>query len=515
MTAIIENILRPQSWPGSIWVLLLSTLIPLLVQVFWRPSLPANAPKWWKTGDWPVLGTLRFYRARADWYLDALRNSPTGSFSFYVGKKQVIGLSGEEGRKFFFESRDLNLGAGFAELLTGQPSQLAEMDDFNVFFARNLGVMFRREHLSKLLGTLTHDTRQAFEALAAAPPPASRSGDAEGWKVMAPFESLYELVYQLTMRTVGANDIADDPALLRHTLDIFEGFEASGSVAKVFFPWLPTPKHVMRLYNGARLAMVFQKIIDGRKSTGKRGEDALQVLIDGGAGIKDIIGFVIGALYAGQLNSGVNAAWLHIFLVQNPDWHARVRAEVDAAIAKHRASPSQSAADVLGSLSIEAWEADFRLVDLCLRETIRLCLPGTSFRKNTSGRDLPIGGTGEVVPRGAYAAYLVDDVFMDPQIYAEPRRFDPGRYFEERAEDKKVPHAYLGWGAGRHPCLGMRFARLEMAFITAYFVAMFDFELSDRDGNPVTEALPLSSRNLHSAKKPDRPVYLRYRPRVN
>ncbi|KAH9996992.1 cytochrome P450 6A1 [Xylariaceae sp. FL0662B] len=510
MTAVVETIFNPPSWPSSIWVLLLSSLVLLLFRVFRRPSLPANAPKWWKTGDWPILGALRFYKDRRDFYTEAVRDSPTGSFSFYVGKKQIVGLSGPEGRKFFFESRDLNFSAGFAELLTGQPAQVAEMDNFSAFFTKNIIALLKRENLAKLLGPLTSDTRRSCEALAAAP---TCRADPK-WKVTAPFESLYGLVYQLTMRTVGAHEVAEDPALLRRTLSIFEGFEASDSVAHVFLPWLPTPNHLARLYNGARLALVFRRIINARRAEGKRRDDALQFLIDGGAGMRDIIGFQIGALYAGQLNSGVNAAWVHVFLALHPAWKARVRDEVDAAIARNRRSPSQSAADVLGSLSVEAWETEFGLVDLCLRESIRLCLPGTSFRKNLSGRDVPIGDSGEVVPAGAFAAYLIDDALLNPAFYDDPTRFDPDRYLEGRAEDRKAPHAYPGWGSGRHPCLGMRFAKLEMALITAYFVAMFDFELSDADGNPTTEAPPPVSRNQHSAKKPAKPVYFRYRPRV-
>ncbi|KAJ2967473.1 hypothetical protein NUW58_g10445 [Xylaria curta] len=91
-------------------------------------------------------------------------------------------------------------------------------------------------------------------------------------------------------------------------------------------------------------------------------------------------------------------------------------------------------------------------------------------------------------------------------------KWNPSRYFEENAEDKKAPHAYMGWGSGRHPCLGMKFAKLEMALITAYWVAMFDFEFSDKDGNRIVPAGPLMmDRNLHSAKKPEKNMYLRYK----
>ncbi len=140
-----------------------------------------------------------------------------------------------------------------------------------------------------------------------------------------------------------------------------------------------------------------------------------------------------------------------MFLTQNPEWMARLREEVDGVVAKHRTSPSQSCADVLGTLTIEEWEGEFPLIDLALRETIRFCLPGATFRKNMSGHEIPIGESGEVIPDGAYVIYLVEDC-MFGDWYTEKTKWNPSRYFEENAEDKKVPHAYMGWGSGRHPC---------------------------------------------------------------
>jgi hypothetical protein len=86
-----------------------------------------------------------------------------------------------------------------------------------------------------------------------------------------------------------------------------------------------------------------------------------------------------------------------------PEWKKRVQAEVDEAVARHRTSPNQSPVDVLDTLTIDDWESDFKLIDLCLRESIRIGIPGTSFRKNVSSTDVPIGTSGEVVPAGAYA----------------------------------------------------------------------------------------------------------------
>lgn len=219
--------------------------------------------------------------------------------------------------------------------------------------------------------------------------------------------------------------------------------------------------------------------------------------------------FILGGLFAGLVNSGVNSAWLLVYLSTNREWYQRVQAEVDASLRKHRTSPSQTVAEVFASLTIDDWESEFPSVELGLRESIRITMVGTAFRRNVSDGDVPIGDTGEVVPRDAFTLYMPDDAHMDPAVYSNPTKFDPGRYLPDRAEDKKVPLAYLGWGAGRHPCLGMRFAKLEMSMITAIFAAMFDWELVDVEGTRLTEP-PVVDRQKASAHKPNTPVRLRY-----
>lgn len=71
------------------------------------------------------------------------------------------------------------------------------------------------------------------------------------------------------------------------------------------------------------------------------------------------------------------------------------------------------------------WESEFPILDCCPRETIRVAIPGTLFRKNTSEPDIPIGDTGEVIPKGSFVAHLVDEIHLNPEVYPEPLRFDP------------------------------------------------------------------------------------------
>lgn len=170
--------------------------------------------------------------------------------------------------------------------------------------------------------------------------------------------------------------------------------------------------------------------------------------------------------------------------------------------------------EVLQTLTVDDWEAEFPSIDLALRETVRFTAVGTAYRRNISGKDLPIADSGEILPSGAFTLYPIDDIHMDPAVYTNPTEFDPGRYLSERAEDRKTPFGYLGFGAGRHSCIGMRFAKLEIGIITAIFAATFDWELVDAHG--ASTRLPDSpgpggiDRDNYIAHEPPRPIRLRY-----
>ena len=87
-------------------------------------------------------------------------------------------------------------------------------------------------------------------------------------------------------------------------------------------------------------------------------------------------------------------------------------------------------------------------------------------------------------------------------IYDSPDQFDPSRFTEPREEDKKFPHAYLAFGAGRHSCMGHNFAFLQIKTIWSYLLRNFDFNVVDPFPEPNYDAMVV-------AVKPSRVSYKR------
>jgi len=150
--------------------------------------------------------------------------------------------------------------------------------EFSKWFISRLLALLKGDILRRGLPQMMTDIRTTFDAIAAEP---------RG--ITDPFESIYKLVFQLTMRTVACREIADDPALLKRTLRLYEDVEHAATPTVIMYPSLPSPGKLKRMWGGAQLYMIFKKIVDERRKTGRKEDDALQFLIDQGDDIKSII----------------------------------------------------------------------------------------------------------------------------------------------------------------------------------------------------------------------------------
>jgi cytochrome P450 len=97
---------------------------------------------------------------------------------------------------------------------------------------------------------------------------------------------------------------------------------------------------------------------------------------------------------------------------------------------------------------LERVAADLSLVPSLVEETLRFDAP-VQLVFRTATRDAEIAGTR--IPQGSWVAPLLGSANRDERRFGQPDRFDAGRN----------PQGHVGFGFGKHFCLGASLARLE------------------------------------------------------
>src|SRR4051794_11643582 len=110
--------------------------------------------------------------------------------------------------------------------------------------------------------------------------------------------------------------------------------------------------------------MMTQEIVKKRQESGEKIDDPLQFLIDQGDPMFKIIEFVVGSLFAGLLNSGINAARVLCYLAADKHWHSQALAEVRSVALRYTSNPNAPLRQQLDEVPLEAWEAGFPVIDM-------------------------------------------------------------------------------------------------------------------------------------------------------
>ena len=179
-----------------------------------------------------------------------------------------------------------------------------------------------------------------------------------------------------------------------------------------------------------------------------------------------------------------------IDLAAHPEWREKCKNEIQDLLSRYLGDSSAPLYEKLGAIPVSAWEDELPILEACTRESQRIAISGVALRRNFR-EEIKIGG--RVVKQGDFLAYSLGDVHLNSEYYPEPYKYDPGRWLRPDPVPD-TPYPFLSWGAGRHPCLGMKIAKLEMKFISAMFLVGYEFDLVDEDGK-FPKSLPVPDRN--------------------
>ncbi|PYH65915.1 cytochrome P450 [Aspergillus vadensis CBS 113365] len=419
----------------------------LLVQclrLLWKRPFPANAPK--LVSGYPLVGALQFFFDRNGFCRVSKAASPTGNYSYYLGRHRMVGVCGPQGRKVFYESQDLDVDEGVAVLLPFVNLVEASKDPSSDTHTAYLRTTLRARLLRKQGLEFVPQTIERYIT--------ATLNHFEVEELIDPFSAMNLFYTQSTMAVLGVQKVAHSPELSRKVGELLGLLDGTFSAADMVIPWLLNPLHIRAVIGIGQLYVMLWRIVsDKRKEERQHQPVAHKKQPENMSIVQDLIvkGRSMSAIL--QANSPTVTSWLLVMLATNAHWMTRVRQEVDQVVSKYR-KDGESADEVLRALSVYTWEKEFPLLHACLLETIRLVLGLVTIRKNISPNDVPIGDTGEVIPSGAYATYDLQEVTQDPEVYPDPQRWDPGRFLSDRAEHTKEYLAFNGFGAGRRRCLG-------------------------------------------------------------
>jgi sterol 14-demethylase len=233
---------------------------------------------------------------------------------------------------------------------------------------------------------------------------------------------------------------------------------------------LPIPSFRKRDRARVRMVEMISGIIMARRRDGRFGEDFLQTLMESrysdGRPLNEneITGLLLAGMFAGHHTSSVTTSWTLIELLRNPDYLKRVVAEIDGVFGN-------------GSRVSHAALRELPLTENAVKEALRLH-PPLFMLVRVAQQDFVYKQW--FIEKGSWIIVSPTVSHLIPEVFADPRRFDPDRFAPPREEDKQ-DFAYIAFGGGRHKCLGNAFAILQVKAIITLLLGQYDFALAGDD----------------------------------
>jgi cytochrome P450 len=272
---------------------------------------------------------------------------------------------------------------------------------------------------------------------------------------------------EYTLRTVGrvlfGADVEDAVPVIRATFPVLNEHIRRRGMSPLRLPRrLPTPAEVRAARAQRALYSIVDEIIDRRSGASRSGRDLISLLL--GArdpktgepmGQQEIRDQVLIFLLAGHETTSIALTFTLHLLGCHPDVQTAVHREI-AEVLDGRAPH----ADDIGRL---------RLTEMVVKEAMRLYPPAYSLGR-VAEHEVIIGGYR--IPAGSIILLSQWTTHRRPDLWPEPRRFDPTR-FEPAAEQPRPRYAYFPFAGGLRGCIGGHFAMTEAVIAIATLLARF------------------------------------------
>ena len=156
------------------------------------------------------------------------------------------------------------------------------------------------------------------------------------------------------------------------------------------------------------------------------------------------------------------ASSLLYYLLKNPEWQTKLRAEAMA---------------VTGGTGNVAYDdmARMELTEMAFKESLRLIppvpgLPRRALREFTF--------KGHRIPAGTQVGISPQITHKMPEHWPDPTRFDPLRFTSEEIA-KRHKYAWVPFGGGAHMCVGLHFAYMQIKILLAQVLTRYELVLEE------------------------------------
>ncbi|KAI8612653.1 cytochrome P450 [Chytriomyces sp. MP71] len=193
---------------------------------------------------------------------------------------------------------------------------------------------------------------------------------------------------------------------------------------------------------------------------------------------------LFGLIFAAVANEFVVASLYIMHLSKNKKELELAREELGPVIEYLNASGAFEGKEKVEGFSVKILEGMPRL-EAGVLETIRLGMVGFApryFEDEVTLKD------GTKIPKGLHAWYFLTLLHRSESLpLGEPDEFNPSRFIvssqtgELKAVNPITNTSAITFGYGRHPCAGMKFALLQIKFLSAMMLARWDFDFPDVD----------------------------------
>lgn len=291
-------------------------------------------------------------------------------------------------------------------------------------------------------------------------------------------DALSELTILTSSRCLHGDDVREN--LFAEVARIYYDLDKGVTPISFFFPYAPIEAHRKRDSARKEMIDIFSKVIRQRRTSGDTQEsrsDILQMYIDfrykdDGSALSDeeIVGLLIALLFAGQHTSSITSTWTAILLLHHPEELKKVMEEQEKVFGGK-----------LGDIRDKPLDfdkvAEMGALQNAAKESLRMYPPLIMLmRMALDDVETTCNGKKYTIPKG-------DIVFTSPAVSSRIAKTfpEPDSFIPDRFNDPKQSAAFLGFGGGRHQCLGQQFGLLQVKTILSVLLRHYKFEAVEKE----------------------------------